>query len=154
MTIQQITRPMGRPTIYDPAFCEKIKAWGKLGKSRAWMCSQLEIGRTTMQRWEHEHEEFRLALTVSEAHAQAYWEDLGQDNISTREFQANVWSRSMAARFPKDWREKSAVVGGDEDDRPVQIDVSADAFTRRIAGLASRPTEGSGASETEQQDQG
>lgn len=131
-------RPVGRPSLYDPAFCEKVIEWGKIGKSRAWMCSRMEIGRTTMQRWEQEHEDFRVALTLAEAHAQAYWEDLGHDNIATREFQANIWSRSMAARFPKDWREKSAVVGGDEGDSPVQIQsTDAHAFTGRIAGLAS-----------------
>lgn len=132
------TRPVGRPSLYDPSYCEKVIEWGRLGKSRAWMCSNLEIARSTLNLWEKEHAEFSEALALAEAHAQAYWEDLGHDNIAEREFNASIWSRSMAARFPKDWREKSAVVGGDENDAPVQIvNTDADAFARRIAGLAS-----------------
>ena len=54
--------------------------------------------------------------------AQAHWEDLGHDNIKDREFNSSVWSRSMAARFPHQWREKTAIVG-DKNEAPVQMTV-------------------------------
>jgi hypothetical protein len=101
--------PAGRPSDYDPSYCEKVIEWGKLGKSKVWMCAQLDICKRTMQRWEDAHPEFSAALTRAAAHAQAHWEDLGQHNIKDRDFNSSVWSRSMAARFPDDWREKNDV---------------------------------------------
>jgi len=131
-------RPVGRPTTYDPSFCEKVIEWGRLGKSKAWMAAELGTTRKTFYEWEAANPQFRDALECAMELAQQWWEDAGQNALGTREFQASVWSRSMAARFPKDWREKQAVVGGDENDAPVQIvSTDADAFARRIAGLAS-----------------
>lgn len=135
--------PAGRPSDYDPAYCEKIIEWGKLGKSKAWMAAQLDVCHQTLLRWEAAHAEFSEAMARAEAKAQAHWEDLGQDNIKEREFNSSVWSRSMAARFPKQWREKTAHVGGDEGDSPIKQEVTlgADAFTRTISGLVARSGE-------------
>lgn len=111
--VQQMTQEkpegyvFGRPTKYRPEMCEKVIEWGRQGKSRAWMCSRLEIGTSTLAVWEAEHQDFREALERARYHAQAHWEDLGHDNIKDREFNASVWSRSMAARFPDEWREST-----------------------------------------------
>lgn len=107
------------------------------------MAAQLDICHQTLLRWEAAHPEFSEAMARAEAKAQALWEDLGQDNLLVRDFNSSVWSRSMAARFPKQWREKQAIVGGDEGDSPVrqEITVGADAFTRAMAGLAARSGE-------------
>lgn len=97
----------GRPTKYLPEMCELVVEWGKLGKSRAWICSRLDITPQTMANWEKVHTDFFEAMTRSRMHAQAHWEDQGQDNLLTVGFQSSVWSRSMGARFPEDWRETS-----------------------------------------------
>ena len=66
-------------------------------------------------------------------------------------FGQSIWSRSMAARFPKEWREKTAHVGGDEGDNPIKQEVSlgADAFTRTIAGITAKRGEGGPSGQTE-----
>ena len=97
----------GRPTVYLPEMCEQVIGWGRQGKSKAWIASRLEISRQTLDVWMKEKTDFSDAMTRALAHSQAYWEDLGQDNISDREFNASVWSRSMGARFPDDWREST-----------------------------------------------
>lgn len=97
----------GRPTKYRPEYCEKVIEWGKLGKSRAWMCAQLEITYPTMLDWEQAHPNFSYALARAQMHSQAHWEDQGHDNIKDRDFNSSVWSRSMAARFPEFWREST-----------------------------------------------
>lgn len=112
---------LGRPTKYRPEMCEQVIEWGKLGKSRAWMCSRLDIGTTTLAVWEQKHDAFREALTRAEMHAQAHWEDLGHDNITAQTFQSSVWSRSMAARFPKTWRETSRQEQTGPDGGPIQV---------------------------------
>lgn len=143
--------PLGRPTDYREEYCDKVVEWGRLGKSKSWMASQLDICHQTLLRWEAAHPAFSEAMARAEAHAQAHWEDLGHDNIKEREFNSSVWSRSMAARFPKHWREKTAHVGGDEGDNPIkqEVIVSADDFTRRISSAAARAAEASRTSDTE-----
>ena len=105
--------PAGRPTKYDPAFCEKVIEWGNLGKSVAWFAAQLDVSKECVYNWAREYPEFSDALAVARAKSQSYWEDAGQDGMQTPGFNASIWSRSMAARFPDDWREKSetAVTG-------------------------------------------
>ena len=51
-----------------------------------------------------------------------WWEDAGQDGMVGEKFNGQVWGRSMAARFPDEWREKTAVVG-DANEPPVQLTV-------------------------------
>lgn len=99
--------PGGRPTDYKPEYCEAVIEWGKLGKSKAWMCSKLETTPQTMAAWCEAHPEFLEAITRGVTHSQEWWEDKGQDCIEKAGFQGSVWSRSMAARFPNDWREKT-----------------------------------------------
>ncbi|MDE2440978.1 MAG: hypothetical protein KGP14_08115 [Betaproteobacteria bacterium] len=138
----------GRPTKYRPEMCQEVMEWGKRGKSRAWMCAHLADGITpqTMATWEATHPDFLEAMTRARMLSQAHWEDLGHDNIKEREFNSSVWSRSMGARFPDDWREKVGHVGGNKDDEPIrqEVAISADDFSRRIAGLVTRGSESGG----------
>lgn len=101
----------GRPSTYDPAYCEQVIEWGAQGKSKAWMCANLGIARQTLENWADAHVEFLDAITRAMLLSQAWWEDIGQDNIvsmpGSGALNGSVYSRSMAARFPADWREKS-----------------------------------------------
>lgn len=105
----------GRPSTYDSAYCEQVIEYGKQGKSRAWIAATLGVSRQTLHNWEAEHPEFLDAMDQANLHAQLWWEDAGQDGmISGDAFNASIWSRSMAARFPKEWRE-SKLIGSDPD---------------------------------------
>ena len=97
--------PAGRPSDYDPAYCDDVIAWGKRGKSKAWMAAHLNISRQTMENWSAAHPEFMDALGISAAYSQCWWEDAGQDGMEDGSINASIWSRSMSARFPADWRE-------------------------------------------------
>lgn len=99
--------PAGRPSEYDPSYCEKVMEWGAAGKSRTWMAAKIGICRDTIYQWERNHPEFSDALKRAKALEQMWWEDSGQDGMTGDKFNGQVWGRSMAARFPDDWREKS-----------------------------------------------
>lgn len=107
-----IKRYRGRPSKYDPKFCDMVVEWGREGKSRTWMAAQLLVIRETFDNWAKDHPEFFDALTLAKQLEQLWWEDKGQDCISNSGFQSSVWSRSMAARFPVEWRNKSEVDHG------------------------------------------
>ena len=103
-------QPGGRPTKYLPKYCKDVVEYGKLGKSRIWMCATLGIVERTMITWEEKHPEFLQAMEVAMSQSQLWWEDAGQKGMAAPGFNAAIWSRSMSARFPKSWREKSTVV--------------------------------------------
>lgn len=100
-------RPPWRPSEYDPAYCEKVMEWGRQGKSRAWICAEIGVVRNTLKNWEAAHPDFLIAMEYAKLAEQQWWEDAGQGGMVMPGFGASVWSRSMAARFPDDWREKS-----------------------------------------------
>ena len=105
-------RYRGRPTKYRPEFCEAVITWGHEGKSKTWMAATLMVARQTLDEWAKANPEFSHALTLAKQLEQHWWEDKGQDNLKSQGFQGAMWSRSMAARFPKDWREKTHVDHG------------------------------------------
>jgi hypothetical protein len=101
--------PAGRPSDYDPSYCEKVIEWGAQGKSRTWMAAKLGTHRQRLYVWEEAHPEFKDALMQAKALEQLWWEDKGQECLVMAQgssFSQTAWSRSMAARFPDDWREK------------------------------------------------
>jgi hypothetical protein len=113
------------------------------------MAANLGVAKSTFQLWEATYPEFSASLERAMTLSQMWWEDKGQENIDADKFQAAMWSRSMAARFPDDWRETSRQERTGPDGGPQQLNVTGDAvadLTRRLARLASP---GSAAGSTE-----
>lgn len=119
MTDTPEKRPVGRPTLYDPAMCEKVVELGKLGKSIEQICYNLNISIRTIYLWRDTHEEFMQALEDAKTFEQAWWEEQAAaymvENKESDKLNASLWSRSMAARFPKKYREsvKQEITGAE-----------------------------------------
>lgn len=78
-----------------------------------WIADHLGVVKQTLFNWMDVHPEFLDAMTRAKQAAQVWWEDKGQDGMTLPGFNASVWSRSMAARFPDDWREvKGSEISG------------------------------------------
>jgi len=103
------TRPVGRPSLYDPSYCDKVVALGALGKSVEQISSVLGVSLRTMYTWRDAYPEFLHALDEAKAAEQTWWEDQAQaymlEHKDGAKLNASIWSRSMAARFPKKYRE-------------------------------------------------
>jgi hypothetical protein len=116
---------MARPTTYDPTYCDRVVEYGKAGKSVAWIAAELDVHKDTIYEWMKVHPEFSDAMTRARLHAQKWWEDAGQDGLLMKpgegSFNASVWSRSMAARFPEDWRESKGVELTGRNGGPVEV---------------------------------
>ena len=97
----------GRPSTYDPSHCERVIELGKRGKSVAVMAAQLDVHKDTIYEWMRVHPEFSDAIKRALTYSQEWWEDAGQNALQQTNFQGSMWSRSMAARFPADWREST-----------------------------------------------
>jgi hypothetical protein len=112
---------MGRPTKYCPEFCEIVIELGKLGKSIAQMASAFEVDKASIYDWAAAHEDFSTSLTRARSEAQAWWEDHGQTGLYSREFNANLWIKSVASRFRDDYTERKETQLTGADGGPVQV---------------------------------
>ena len=112
-------RPVGRPSLYDPSFCDEVVELGRKGKSVEQIASILNVSLRTMYSWRDSHEEFLHALDDAKTYEQAWWEEQAQayliENKDSDKINTSLWSRSMAARFPKKYREstKTEITGAD-----------------------------------------
>lgn len=102
-----ILRGMARPSLYSSEYCDLVIALGAEGKSKAQMASAIGIHRETLNEWAKTYPEFSDAIARARDLAQTWWEDQAQRGIWSKEFNSATWSRSMAARFPDDYRENS-----------------------------------------------
>lgn len=112
-------RPVGRPSLYDPSFCDEVVSLGRKGKSVEQIAAILNVSLRTMYSWRDAHEEFLHALDDAKTYEQAWWEEQAAaymvENKESDRLNASLWSRSMAARFPKKYREstKTEITGAD-----------------------------------------
>ena len=119
MTDTTEKRPVGRPSLYDPKYCEEVIALGKIGKSVEAIGAILGVGTKTLYNWRDQHEDFLHALDMAKEFELQWWEDIAQnhmiENKESDKINATIWSRSMAARFPKKYREqvKQEITGAD-----------------------------------------
>ena len=97
---------LGRPSAYKPEYCERVIELGKDGASVMEMACELDVVRDTLYEWAKVHPEFSDAFTRARQWSQAWWERTGKSGMMAPGFNAAVWSRSMAARFPADYTEK------------------------------------------------
>lgn len=121
---------MGRPSSYDPAYCEQVIEMGKQGYSVVEMAAELGVHRETLeQNWPAAHPEFSEAFTHARIASQAWWERTGRVGMIENSISAPIWSRSMAARFPRDWREVKGTELTGKDGGPVQQNVTGIEWT-------------------------
>lgn len=146
-TTSEVAKPagyvFGRPSVYDPAMCERVIKYGEEGKSRAWIAAKLGITRGTLYEWMKSHPDFSDALDVAKLREQAWWEDAGQENmISDREgpsINAGLYNKQMASRFREDHAERHEVTGADggpiatRDETPLDREAAARLFALAIA---------------------
>ena len=103
------SRPIGRPTLFDPSYCDKVVELGRLGKSLEQISSNLGVSCRVLYDWRDRYPEFLRALEEAKEAEQTWWEDQAQaymlENKDGPKLNASIWSRSMAARFPKKYRE-------------------------------------------------
>jgi hypothetical protein len=78
MSEQKKPLPRGRPSKYDPKYCETVIELMKEGKSLSEVCAAIGIGRNRMMHWTEEHKEFRDSIDTGKALAQAWWEEVAR----------------------------------------------------------------------------
>jgi hypothetical protein len=93
---------------------------------------ELGVVRSTLQIWEQEIPEFSVAMAKMRELSQAWWEKAGRVGMFEEpggvKLNPSIWSRSMAARFPHDWRENSKVENthSGPDGKPIPLSMTVE----------------------------
>lgn len=100
--------PGGRPTSYDPVYCDMIIDYMSGGKSKDAFAGHIGVAKSTIYEWIKKHREFSNSVKIAEAKCQDFWEELGVVGTTEgKNFNASTWIFNMKNRFG--WRDKTEV---------------------------------------------
>lgn len=124
--------PAGRPSKYDPAFCDVIRSKMAEGFSKTAVAGFMGINRDTLLEWVSRHPEFSGAVKDGEA-ARTF--KLEGDLLSAPDG-PNVTSRIFALKnaAPQEWADTQKIVGPGPDGEH-KHKIEADAGFQAIAGM-------------------
>jgi transposase len=100
--------PAGRPSKYDPAFCDRVIELGKEGMGKCEMAAELDLCYNSFETYQADNPEFLKAVSHALRLSQAWWEKNGR--LATfggfDGFNATSYIFNMKNRFKEDWRDK------------------------------------------------
>ncbi len=110
--------PAGRPSTYDPAYCEQVMEFMALGYSLTAFAGSIRKAWSTVHIWMAEHPEFSDAVKVGKAARTFSLErDLLSEDVGPR-ITARIFALKNAA--PEEWRDKHDHTLAGADGGPVQ----------------------------------
>lgn len=99
--------PAGRPSSYDPKFCDEVESLMRQGFSKTAAAGAIGVCRMTLLNWTQEHPEFLDAVKRGEA---ARTHKLEADLLLAPDG-PNVTSRIFALKnaAPEEWKDRQAI---------------------------------------------
>lgn len=117
-------RPVGRPTKYDPAYCDGVIAAGRLGFSLTAYAGSIEVDRDSITEWRKRHPDFDRACKIAKA-VRAHFLEGGMMERDIPAPAMNARKFALVNCAEEDWRSESTIkhVGGDPatGDKPIQV---------------------------------
>jgi hypothetical protein len=115
-------RKIGRPTDYDPAFCDSVIALGMEGAGKAEIAYTLGVVRQTLDDWAKRHPRFLDAMSRAREAAAGWWAEQGRKGfLLGKQFNAQAYSFQVRNRFPGEWQERVALTDPDGGVLKVQL---------------------------------
>lgn len=96
----------GRPTLYDPAYCDVAEAFLADGYSVAALAGHLRVCVTTVKNWVITHPDFAASVKVGQAGAVYWWEKANRNLAMTGEGNATACVFGLKNRASDEWRDK------------------------------------------------
>ena len=97
---------VGRPSKYDPAFCDIAREFMLDGYSVTALAGHIGVARSTVFKWAEENPEFSDALKSGQASAALWWEKTLRQVAQTGEGNASAAIFGVKNRSSEDWRDK------------------------------------------------
>ena len=106
--------PVGRPSLYDPIYCDELIDHMALGFSFESFAGKISVAESTINLWQNEHKEFSEAHQIGKSKMRMFWEELGiVGTTEGKNFNASAWKFNMQNKLK--WREKTDVTTNDKD---------------------------------------
>lgn len=80
-------------------YCARLVEMGKTGCCVAEFCATIPICKYTFYQWIDKYPDFAKAYRVHNALSEAYWIQLGKDNIGNPDFNASMYHLQLGSRF-------------------------------------------------------
>ena len=97
----------GRPSKYDPAFCQVAEDTLAQGYSEAVLAGDLGVCLDTITEWKKVHEAFSASIKRGRAKGARIWEDRLKNLAEKNEGNATGVIFGLKNRFPDAWRDKT-----------------------------------------------
>ena len=133
-------RPVGRPSKYDPAYCDLVIDDAKEGFSLTAFAGGIQIDRDTVTEWRKVHPDFDAACRAAKAVRARFLETgIMKEDIPGPAMNARKFALVNCAE--EDWREKQSVELSGPDGGPIQsqgtikVEGLSESALREIAAL-------------------
>jgi len=100
-------RPRGRPSLYNPAYCDRVIELAAEGCCKAEIAASLGVNARTLSLWSKNHEEFSDAMIRAKELEYAWWLSAGRKGQFMRNWSASGWALQMRNRFRKRFRDRN-----------------------------------------------
>lgn len=101
--------PAGRPTLYDPKYCEAVVEHMRDGASLTSFAASIGVNRATITNWMDAHPEFLAAATRGKALCAAWWEAVARTNAVTGQGNATLTVFGLKNMAAEDWHDRQQI---------------------------------------------
>lgn len=134
----------GRPSEFDPKFCQQVIDLGEEGCSLTEMAVAIGVSRETFHNWREAHESFGKAVKMALENSQAWWESESRKATfgKTPGFNATSYIFNMKNRFGHDYSDVSRVDVNSTVNHNINLDsLTQDQLTQLALMLAPKASE-------------
>lgn len=115
----------GRPTKYDPAYCDMIVEHMTDGASMTSFAAMIDVSRSTINEWGKNYPEFSEAIKRAKAKCAAWWEGLAREGAMGGEVNPTLIIFGLKNMSPEEWKDKQEInhesVGGTMTPKTIQL---------------------------------
>lgn len=118
----------GRPTKYDPKYCEMIIEHMSDGASMTSFAAEIGVARSTINEWGEKNPEFSEAINIAKAKCASWWERVARSAAVGGESTPAIVIFGLKNMSPEDWRDKQEIDHRSTDgsmSQPKQIQIVA-----------------------------
>ena len=101
--------PIGRPSKYDPKYCDMIVEHMSEGASITSFAAEIDVARSTITEWAEVHPDFSAAVKRAKAKCASWWEKLGRSGAQGGEVNPTLVIFGLKNMGADDWRDKQEV---------------------------------------------
>ena len=91
--------PGGRPSKYDPKYCDYLIEHRRMGLTFESFGSIANVSKKTLYTWLDTHEEFLNAKSIGDSHCRLFWEKKSIENLNDKTFNTTTWVFWMKNSF-------------------------------------------------------